>query len=466
MRRETRYNVDYMTGKVPPQNVDVEKTVLGSVFIDPESLIKITDTLKAEDFYEDRHRIIFDAILDLYGDRKPVDMVSVSSRLRDKQMLESVGGVGYLAELSESISTSAHIQSYAEIIADKNTLRQLVRIGGDITELGYKEDEDVSQLLDQSEQKLFAVSQKHLKKNFVPMKDILVDAFDRFDEMHNRGDSISGVPTGFKELDTLLSGFQKSDLIILAARPSVGKTSLAMDVARQAAKSDVPVAMFSLEMSKEQLADRMLSSESGIDLWKLRNGKIGNDPRNDEYRQLNAAMNALASCPIFIDDSGTLNIMELRTKARRLKMEQGLGLIIIDYLQLMEGRFKSTGDNRTQEVSDITRSLKSVARELDIPIVALSQLSRLVEQRNPAIPRLADLRESGSIEQDADIVMFIYRKAMDKSQNCPEEERRIAEIHISKHRNGPTGTVQLFFNEERTSFSNLDTVMHDPFSTP
>lgn len=452
--------------KLPPQNLEAERSVLGAILLDKDSLIRIADRILAEDFYDERHGAVYEAMIDLYNARQPIDILSVSARLQDKNQLEQIGGSSFLAGLAEDVPSSGHIVAYADIVANKSTLRRLLKAADQISTLGFKEEEELDKILDQAEQKLFAVSQKHLKQNFIPIKNILSESFDRIDDLHNRGGDISGLSTGFKDLDKILSGLHPSDLIILAARPSVGKTSLAMDIARRVALiNKVPVGVFSLEMSKEQLVDRMLSSEAGIDLWRLRTGKLGNEPGNEDFSRLGRAMGALAEAPIFIDDSGSMNIMELRTKARRLQTEHGLGLLIIDYLQLMEGRSKySNSDNRTQEIAEITRALKSIARELKIPVIALSQLSRMVEQRSPAIPRLADLRESGSIEQDADIVMFIYRKYMDKSQSCNDDEKHLAEIHISKHRNGPTGVVQLYFNSERVSFSDLAANQRDPFS--
>ena len=446
--------------KLPPQNLEAEQSVLGCLLIDKEAIIKIADIVKPEDFYKEAHGLIFEAILDLYEKREPVDLLSLANRLREKNQLELVGGQGYLATLTNAVPTASHVITYATIVQKKSTLRKLLTAASEITSLGFSEEEEVDSLLDQAEQKLFSISQKYLKQNFVPIKNILSDAFDRIDELHKQGGKIRGIPTGFHDLDHLLAGLQKSDLIILAARPSVGKTSLALDIARQVAVNEkIPVGILSLEMSKEQLVDRFLCAEGNIDLWKMRTGNLSDKDEDGDFIRLNQAMGKLDDAPIFIDDSATANIMEIRTKARRLKMEHGLEMLVIDYLQLMEGRSRGP-DNRVQEVAEITRALKAIARELNIPVLALSQLSRAVEQQTgPAIPRLAHLRESGSIEQDADVVMFIYRKSADRryrEEDISPEEKNIAEIHIAKHRNGPTGMIKLFFHEQQASFKNLD----------
>ncbi|MBU1203015.1 replicative DNA helicase [Patescibacteria group bacterium] len=443
--------------KIPPQNLEAESSLLGALLLDKEAVIKVGDTLRPTDFYKDGNGLIYQAILDLFEKHDPIDILSVGNRLDEKKQLESIGGKAYLAELTASVPNSSHVESYADIIQKKSTLRRLEQAAAEISEFSFSQDEDVAKLLDKAEQKLFAISQESLKKNFIPIKNILTDTFNRIDELHKSGGKgTRGVPTGFRDLDNKLSGFQNSDLIILAARPSLGKTTLALDLVRNVAiRARVPVGIFSLEMSKEQLVDRLLSAEAEVDLWKMRTGKLSDREEDDDFPRIGRAMGILSEAPIFIDDSPNANVMEIRTKARRLKMEHNLGFLVIDYLQLMEGSTKT--ENRVQEISAISRSLKQIARELDIPVLALSQLSRAVEARSPAIPKLADLRESGSIEQDADIVMFIYRKAKDKSRECPEEERHIAEIHIDKHRNGPTGMSRLFFDENKVSFKNLDT---------
>jgi len=441
---------------MPPQNLEAEASLLGALLLDKENIIKIADTLKSNDFYKESHGIIYQAILDLFEKHEPVDILSVGNILTEKKQLEIAGGKAYLAELTASVPSSSHVVNYANIIRKKSTLRKLEQAAANISELSFSESEDVEKLLDQAEQKLFSISQESLQKNFVPIKNILGDTFQRIDELHKSGGKgTRGIPTGYTALDKLLSGLQNSDLIILAARPSLGKTTLALDLIRNIAiKAKTPVGIFSLEMSKEQLVDRLLAAEAEVDLWKMRTGQLSDKEEYDDFPRLGNAMGVLSEAPIFLDDSPTANVMEIRTKARRLKMEHNLGFLVIDYLQLMDGGGRQ--ESRVQEISAISRSLKQIARELDIPVLALSQLSRAVESRSPSIPKLADLRESGSIEQDADIVMFIYRKAKDKSVECPEEEMGIAEIHIDKHRNGPTGKVNLFFDERKVSFKNLE----------
>jgi len=453
--------------KLPPQNLEAEQSVLGCLLIDKEAIIKVADILKPEDFYKEAHGTIFEAILDLYEKHEPIDLLSLANRLRDKNQLEMVGGQAYVASLANTVPTASHVVSYAQIVQKKATLRRLLHAASDITELGYKEDDEVDSILDDAEQKLFQISQKYLKQNFVPIKSVLTEAFDRIDELHKQSGKLRGLATGFADLDNILAGLQKSDLVILAARPSVGKTSLGLDIARQVAtREKVPVGLFSLEMSKEQLIDRLLCAEAGVDLWKMRTGRLSDKDGDDDFPRIGQAMGILSEAPIYIDDSATSNIMEIRTKARRLKLEHGLGLLIVDYLQLMEGRTRNS-DNRVQEVAEITRGLKAVARELDVPVLALSQLSRAVEQQTgPAIPKLAHLRESGSIEQDADVVMFIYRKAADRKyriDDIPLEEKNLAEVYIAKHRNGPTGMIRLFFNEQQASFKNLEKQTKDVY---
>lgn len=436
---------------IPPHHLEAEQAVLGSVLIDKESLTKIADTLSAEDFYAEKHKLVFDAMLTLYSKHEPIDIISLSNLLEERKQLESIGGRSWLVSLSNAVPTAANIVQYASIIQKKATLRRLLTVAGSITELARTESEDVSSLLDQAEQNLFGVSQRYLKQNFINIRDILDEAFDRIDQLHHESGALRGVSTGFTALDNMLGGLQKSDLVILAARPSIGKTSLALDIARNVAvKAKMPVGVFSLEMSKEQVVDRLLVSQADIDLWKMRTGRLKDD---DDFERIGHAMGMLAEAPIFIDDSATANIMEIRTKARRLQAEhKQLGLIVVDYLQLMESR---SGENRTQEISEITRGLKSIARELNVPVLALSQLSRAVELERPPIPKLAHLRESGSIEQDADVVLFIYRPAV-YDPDIATEKKNLAEIHIAKHRNGPTGRVRLSFVERKASFDNRE----------
>ncbi|MBI4599267.1 replicative DNA helicase [Candidatus Uhrbacteria bacterium] len=445
--------------RIPPQNLEAEQSLLGSLLIDQEAFFKVADVTRSNDFYRDSHRKVFEAMLDLHARHEPIDILTLGNRLEELGQLQHIGGRAYLVELANTISTAGNVLQYALIVQKKATLRRLLTAAGDITTLGYNEAEDIDVVLDEAERNLFAVSQQFLRNSFIAIKNVLADAFERIDELHQERGKIRGVPTGYTELDNLLAGLQKSDLVILAARPSVGKTSLAMDIARNVAvKSKIPVGVFSLEMSKEQLVDRMICAEAGVDIWKLRTGRLSD--RDDDFPRIGHALGKLSEAPIFIDDSPTLNIMQIRAKARRLQAENGLGLIIVDYLQLLEGRMRSNGDNRVQEISEISRGLKQVARELNVPVLALSQLSRAVEQSKPAIPKLSHLRDSGSIEQDADVVLFIYRKAADmgyRQEELSPEEKHVAEIHIAKHRNGPTGMVRLFFDGQRTTFRNLET---------
>jgi len=438
--------------RIPPQNIEAEQSLLGSLLLEKDAIIKIADIINSEDFYKDKHKNIYEAMRDLYTKHEPIDLLSLTSRLEEMNQLEKIGGRTYLMELSNVVPTASNVIHYANIVQKKSSLRKLLVAAAEITALGYQETEEVDMLLDQAEQKLFQVSQKHLRQVFVPVKGILSEAFDRIDELHREKGKLRGLPTGFKDLDNYLGGLQKSDLVILAARPSVGKTTLALDIARQAAiQTKTPVGIFSLEMSKEQLVDRLLCAQAGVELWKMRTGHLSDSEGADDFPRIGNAMGVLAEAPIYIDDAANANVMEIRTKARRLQMEKGLGLIVIDYLQLMEGR--TSIENRTQEVSQITRALKGIARELDIPVLVLSQLNRAVEQQNPPIPRLSHLRESGSIEQDADVVMFIYREEIYKQDT---EKKNISDIIIAKHRNGPTGRIQLYFNEKHVSFKNLE----------
>ncbi len=442
--------------KIQPQNLEAEQSLLGAILIDKDAIIRIGDTISPEDFYHDNHRLIYEAILELFRRREPIDLLSLGNHLTEKGILEQIGGRAYLITLTNTVPTAAHVTNYAQIVQKKATLRRLIRASQEILGLGYEETEDIENTLDTAEQKLFNVSQKFLKQSFIPISSALEEAFERIDELSRERGKLRGISTGFTDIDKLLGGLQKSDLVVLAARPSVGKTSLALDMARHAAShSKMPVGIFSLEMSKEQLVDRLICAEAGVDLWRLRTGRLSDQGEHHEFERIAHALGTLSETPIYIDDSASANIMEIRTKARRLQMERGLGLLIIDYLQLMESRTRT--DNRVQEVAEITRSLKGIARELAIPVLALSQLSRAVEARSPAIPKLADLRESGSIEQDADVVMFIYRKSMDRGlSEVPAHEKNLTEIHIAKHRNGPTGVINLYFDEPRACFRNIE----------
>ncbi|OQA36916.1 MAG: Replicative DNA helicase [Parcubacteria group bacterium ADurb.Bin326] len=446
--------------KLPPQNIEAEQSLLGAILIDKDAIIKIADMITGDDFYQNAHGIIYNTIIELFEKKEAIDILSLTSKLEERGQLDLIGGRSYLVTLTNQTPSAAHVASYAQIIQKKATLRRLITAANNILELGYQEEKEVDEVLDKSEQSVFAVSQKFLKEKFTPIKEILTGAFDRIDELHREKGKLRGLPTGFSELDNLLGGFQKSDLIILAARPSVGKTSFALDIARHAAvRYKKHIGIFSLEMSKDQLVDRLISAEAGVDMWKMRTGRLSE--ASEDFPRIGHAMSELSESSIFIDDFANTNIMELRTKARRLQMEHGLDMIVLDYLQLMEGTSGkgASSDNRVQEIAQISRALKGIARELNVPVLALSQLARAVELNKPAIPKLSHLRESGSIEQDADVVMFIYRKSADRNydiNSLTEEEKHAAEIHIAKHRNGPTGMVNLYFDGNTVSFKNLD----------
>jgi len=445
--------------KLPPQNLEAEQSLLGCLLLDKESIYKIVDILNPEDFYNNNNKEIFAAMLELFNSQQPIDIITLSNRLEEKKILQEVGGRTYLAQLSNAVATAANTVNYANLIQKKATLRRLQISASEIMDLSFEEEREIDEVLDQAEKKIFGVSRKYLKNSFSSIDGLLNQAFERIDELHKRSGNLRGLSTGFYDLDNLLAGLQKSDLIILAARPSVGKTSLALDIARQAAiKNKIGVGIFSLEMSKEQLIDRMLCAQANVNLWKMRTGNLSDKNEDNDFTKIADAMGILSESSIYIDDSPNISVMEIRAKTRRIQAEKGLGLIVIDYLQLMEGRGKYS-DNRVQEISEISRGLKGIARELNIPVLALAQLSRAAEQQSgPAIPKLSHLRDSGSIEQDADVVMFIYRKAADRAyniQDLPMDERYKAEIHIAKHRNGPTGQVDLFFSEETASFKNI-----------
>ncbi|NTU69866.1 replicative DNA helicase [bacterium] len=446
MSRDKREK-EFLLDKVPPQDMEAEKSFLGSLLLDKDAIVKIADQVSSADFYSDNHGKIYEMMLELFEQRMPIDIITLSSKLKEKKQLDIIGGSSYLTNLANSVPSAAHVTHYGKIISQKATLRRLINASLEITEMGFGEAKDVEMLLDEAEQKLFGVSQKHFKENFIPIKNVLSETFDRIDKLHKEKGTLRGVPTGFKGLDNVLAGFQKSDLIILAARPSMGKTALALNIAANVAiKSDIPVGIFSLEMSKEQLVDRLLCSEAKIDAWKLKKGML----TDEDFPKIGYAMGVLSEAPIYIDDSVNSNVMDIRTKARRLQSENGLGMIVIDYLQLMEGRSNSQG-NRVQEISEISRALKGLARELNVPVLALSQLSRAVEQRDNKIPQLSDLRESGSIEQDADVVMFIYREDY---YNQDAEKNMHATVYVKKHRNGPTGKAELMFKSEQISFKD------------
>ena len=436
--------------KIPPQNVDAEMSLLGAVLIDEEVLADVSELVKATDFYDKRHAMIFDAMMRLFEHRKPVDLLTLTDELKKKGHLDEIGGSKYLAELTNYVPTAAHATTYAEMVAQKAVRRRLIRASGDISELGYQEDTTVQELLEMAEKELFAVSNQNLKQDLVSVETILLESFDRLEELHRNKGQLRGVKTGYRDLDNMTAGLQRSDLLILAARPAMGKTTLVTNLAYNVATlNKQAVLFFSLEMSKEQLIDRMLSDVSGVDAWNIRTGNLS----DEDFAKLSEASGELAEAPLFIDDTAGLSVLELRTKARRAAHHAPLGLVIIDYLQLMQGTARSDG-NRVQEVSEISRGLKLLARELNVPVIALSQLSRSVESREDKKPQLSDLRESGSIEQDADIVMFIHRPGYYDPDN--EELKNITHLMIAKHRNGPVGKVDLYFHPERLRFMSLD----------
>jgi replicative DNA helicase len=442
-----------------PQSLDIEASLLGSLLIDGDSFLKISDQIQAEDFFDRRHLLIFAAMRNLHEKRSPIDILTLSEKLKNESNLELIGGAGYLTELTNVVPTAAHLEQYAEIVADKAIRRRLIDVSQDIVKVSFDENKTLQELIEETETRLFEVSQKHVRQDITSLESILGDSFDRLDDLHRNKGGIRGIPTGLRDIDKRLAGLQRSDLVVIAARPSMGKTTLmlnfALNIATKAKQG--AVLYFSLEMSKEQLVDRLLAAEAGVDAWKLRTGEGLTDK---DFEKLSAGMGELAEAPIFIDDTSGITVSDLRTKARRLHHQHPLAAIVVDYLQLMSGgsRFASTA-NRVQEMSEISRSLKILARELNVPVVAGSQLSRSVESRNPPIPQLADLRESGSIEQDADIVAFIYRPHYyDESA-----DQNITELYIKKHRNGPTGSLKLFFDRDKQRFRDLDIQHEQPF---
>ncbi|OHA81519.1 MAG: replicative DNA helicase [Candidatus Yonathbacteria bacterium RIFCSPHIGHO2_01_FULL_51_10] len=434
--------------RVPPQNIDSERALLGSIMLKPDSMHDVADLINDDSFYAEKHRMIFRAMFELHTRREPIDLLSVSSRLKEKGMLEQVGGNAYLAEIVSVVPSATNATYYAEIVRRKYILRNLIGAADTIAELGYSEAEDIDQLLEEAEKKVMSVSSLGTSHQYLSLSDTLDVAWDRLDGLHNGREKLRGVPTGFPGLDNKLAGLQPEDLIILAARPSMGKTSLALDIARQTAlKHQTPVCIFSLEMSSQQLADRMLAAEARVDGWKLRTGKITSD---EDFERLRDSMARLAQAPIYIDEQSANTITKMRATARRIKAEHGLGLIVVDYLQLMAP--SRNYDSMVNQVTEISRALKGLAKELSVPVLALSQLSRAVEQRRDR-PRLSDLRDSGSIEQDADVVMFIHR---DDKMNQNSDRPNIAEILIEKHRNGPTGKTELYFDERQATFLTIE----------
>ncbi len=437
--------------RIPPQSIDAERALLGAVMLKADAIHEITDLITSDSFYVEKHRSIYRAFVALAAAGSPIDLLSVANYLKDQQELERAGGNGYLAELVSAVPTSSNIKHYAEIVQKKSMMRAVIDAATDISDMGYDESRQIEEIVDGAEKRLGEATSNPTMRKFVAIGEELKEAMERFENLSKGDHEMRGVPTGFANLDNVLAGFQKSDLIILAARPSMGKTSLALDIARQTAiKFGTPVGIFSLEMSAQQLVDRMLAAEARVDAWKLRTGRISTD---EEFEQIRDGMERLSKAPIYIDDQPANNALIMRSVARRLKRENGIGLLIIDYLQLMAPTSARSSDSLVQQVTEISRSLKQLARELDVPVLALSQLSRAVEQRRGR-PRLSDLRDSGSIEQDADVVMFIHRE--DKMNSETVEKNNMAEILIEKHRNGPVGKVDLYFDEKRASFIPID----------
>lgn len=440
------------TVKLPPQNLEAEQSVLGALLIDKEAMHRVADILVPKDFYKPSHERIYDAILRLYERREPIDTLSVTTRLKEGGLFKDIGGSTYLTELVNSVPTSSHVEHYAKLVKEKRVLRDLINASAEVTEAAFDAPEDIDQLLDSVEQRLFAISQHSHAQRFIGLKDELQGAYERIEKIHQGKGALRGITTGFPDLDGYLSGLQKSDMIVIGARPSMGKTSLALDIARNVAlKEGKTVGIFSLEMAKDQVIDRFIAAEARVSLWRLRTGKLNDDA---DFQLIQAALDSLSKVKVFVDDTPSPNILQMRSVARRLQAEHGLDLLIVDYLQLITPRTKS--DNVVSQITEISRGLKTLARELNIPVLALSQLSRAVDQRDQKIPRLSDLRESGSIEQDSDVVLFIYRKDKDK-QDTAIDEANMAEILIAKHRNGPTGSVRLKWDPERVSFDSLDT---------
>jgi replicative DNA helicase len=445
--------------RIPPQNIEAEQAVLGAIFLEPSSLTVTSEVLIPEDFYRSAHQKIFNVMLKLNDEGKAVDLITVTEDLAATKSLEDVGGITYLSELAGSVPTAANVEYYARIVEEKSLLRRLIRTATNIAQEGYSREDEVAELLGEAEKNIMEVAQRKKSGSFTNIKDVLVRTYDNIEELANRKGDVTGIPTGFAELDRMTAGFQRNDLIIVAARPSVGKTAFALNIAQNVAtKTDETVAIFSLEMGAEQLVMRMLCAEGNINAQNLRTGAL----TDEDWRKLTMAMGSLSNAGIYIDDTPGVRIGEIRSKCRRLKQEHGLGMILIDYLQLIQGNGRS-GENRQQEVSEISRSLKALARELEVPVIALSQLSRGVEQRQDKRPMMSDIRESGSIEQDADIVAFLYR---DDYYDKESENKNIIEIIIAKQRNGPVGTVSLAFVKEYNKFVNLERRFDDSNMPP
>lgn len=442
----------FKVNHLPPQNMEAEKSTLGSILLDKESINRIVDFLRPEDFYQRSHQIIFENMIRLLEKREPIDILSLANQLSEQGQLENSGGAGYLTSLVNAVPTSSHIVHYAKIVERKKILRDLIDSAHHIISLGYQEEEDIENILDQAEQRLFSISQKSTQPSFAPIGGSLIkEAFERLDRLHKGDGQLRGHATGFYDLDFYLAGLQKSDLVVLAARPSIGKTSLALDIAKHVAQHEkVPVGIFSIEMAKEQIVDRLIASEAGINFWKLRTGRLSSEDGHNDFEKIALALDRLAQAPIYIDDTPSPNILQMRSMARRLQAEHDLGLLVVDYLQLI--RPTRATDSEVQQITEISRNLKALAKELNIPILAISQLSRNSEMRTDQRPKLSDLRSSGSIEQDADVVLLLYREDKVKKDT---EKKGIVEVMIEKHRNGPTGRIELFFDEDSVSFKNL-----------
>ncbi len=439
--------------RLPPQSLEAEKSLLGCLMLDKNAILKVVDFIKPEDFYRKLHQEIYKVCQELFEKGEPIDLLSTANRLKEKGQLEEIGGNSYLTELINCVPTATNVLNYAKIVQRKRILRDLIDAGSEVAAMGYNETEDPEVLLDMAEKQIFSITQKGLSQNFLLVKEILGEAFERIDKLSKHQEGLRGLPTGFTALDNILAGLQKSDLIILASRPSLGKSALAINIASFVAINEkVPVGIFSLEMSKDQLVDRLIADLAGIDLWRLRTGRLSGEGEDNDFTRIQHALGILSEAPIYIDDAASSNILQMRAMARRLQAEKGLGLIIVDYLQLMEPR--NTMTSMVQQMTEISRSLKTLARELSVPVLALSQLSRAVEQRSPQTPRLSDLRESGAIEQDADVVLFIYREDRYRQDT---DKKNIADIIIAKHRNGPVGKIELYFDESRVAFRNLET---------
>ncbi|MFR2571131.1 MAG: replicative DNA helicase [Clostridia bacterium] len=436
-------------GKVPPNDVEAEQAVLGSMLTDRDAVISAIEVLHVEDFYRTDNKSIYEAILNLYNRAEPIDIITVKAELESLGKIEQVGGLEYLVSLPDKVPTTANAIKYIKIVEEKSTLRNLIKTANDIIEMGYDPTEDVTDVMESAEKKIFNIMQNNDKKSYSPIKDILVDSFTQLEELYNRKQHITGVPSGFTELDYRTAGFHGSELILIAARPAMGKTAFALNIATNAAvRANVPVVMFSLEMSKEQLVNRILCSEAMVDSNKVRTGKL----EEEDWTKLAGSIGPLSEAEIYIDDTPGITVTEIRAKCRKLKLEKNIGMVVIDYLQLVQGSNRRNG-SREQEISEISRSLKILAKELDVPVIALSQLSRAVEQRPDHRPMLSDLRESGAIEQDADIVMFLYR---DDYYNKDSEKQNIAEVIIAKHRGGSLGTVELLWLGSYTKFVDLE----------